>query len=38
VPKIVSVQDDQGIWTEFLISAAIAAGVSLVAGTYRRAR
>jgi uncharacterized membrane protein len=34
-PKIVATSNDQGIWTEFLISAAIAAGVWLVADTYR---
>ncbi len=36
VPRIVSLHDDQEIWTEFLISAAIASAVWLVADTYRR--
>ena len=35
VPRIASTPNDQEIWTEFLISAAIAAGVWLVAGTYQ---
>jgi len=35
VPRIVSVHSDQEIWAEFLVSAAIAAGVWLVADTYR---
>jgi uncharacterized membrane protein len=38
VPRIVSIHDDQEIWTEFLISAAIAAGAWLVADTYRSDR
>jgi hypothetical protein len=35
VPRLVSASGDEGTWTEFLISAAIAASASLVAGTYR---
>jgi len=36
VPRIASTPGDQETSTEFLISAAIAAGASLVAGTYRK--
>jgi hypothetical protein len=37
VPRVVPLPGDQGIWAEFLISAAIASGAWLVADTYRRA-
>ena len=36
VPRVVPLPADQGIWAEFLISAAIASGAWLVADTYRR--
>ena len=35
VPRVVSTPRDQGNWAELLISAAIASGAGLVAGTYR---
>jgi uncharacterized membrane protein len=35
VPRIASGPENQGSWSEFLISSAIAAGAGLVAGTYR---
>jgi uncharacterized membrane protein len=35
VPRLISHPGDQGYWTEFVISCAIAAGVWLVADTYR---
>jgi uncharacterized membrane protein len=35
-PRVVPLPSDQGIWSEFLISAAIASGAWLVADTYRR--
>jgi len=35
VPKVAPIPRDEGIWSEFLISSAIAAGAWLVADTYR---